>query len=272
MPQAGVARTFRVSRLDPASTGFVCHNPRRMGIGRKIVTSALRAGSKRRNRILLYHRIVDDDIGTLPEASITQSAFAAQLAYLAQHHDVVDLETLIAQRGMRQNMVAITFDDGFEDNLRNAYPLLKKHGMPATVFAVSDYIGTELRFRWAPDERVLDADELRRMDSDGMRIEAHTATHARLSEFDGAALADELQRSKAALEEILGRPVTVLAYPFGQRDDFNDATKRAAREAGYTCALAAYRGTVDGDTDEFSVPRLPSPENFDRFTMRLARY
>ena len=243
-----------------------------MGIGRKIVTSALRAGSKRRNRILLYHRVVDDNVVTLPEASISRSAFAAQLAYLAQHHDVVDLETLLAERGTRRNMVAITFDDGFEDNFRNAYPLLKEHGMPATVFAVSDYIGTERRFRWAPEERVLTAAELRQLDAEGMRIEAHTATHARLSELSGDALADELQRSKSALEQVLGRPVRILAYPFGERGDFNDETKRAAREAGYAYALAAYRGTVDAATDEFSVPRLPSPENFDRFAMRMARY
>jgi peptidoglycan/xylan/chitin deacetylase (PgdA/CDA1 family) len=144
--------------------------------------------------------------------------------------------------------------------------------MPATVFVVSDFIGTELRFRWAPDERVLNADELREMDAGGMRIEAHTATHARLSELSGDALADELERSKAALEEILGRPVRGLAYPYGERDDFNEATRRAACEAGYTHALAAYRGTVDADTDPFGVPRLPGNQDFDRFAMRLARY
>ena len=79
-------------------------------------------------------------------------------------------------------------------------------------------------------------------------------------------------RSKEALEQILGRPVRILAYPYGEIGDFNDETKRAAREAGYAYALAAYRGTVDGETDAFSVPRLPSPEDFDRFAMRLARY
>jgi len=243
-----------------------------MGMGRRLVTAVLRPRSRSRNRILLYHRVVDDSVVPLPEASITRGAFKAQLDYLARHHDVVELETLIAERGTRGNMVAITFDDGFEDNLRNAHPLLKQHGMPATVFAVSDYIGTERRFRWAPDERVLDADELRKLDADGMRIGAHTASHARLSDLKGDALVDELARSKAMLEEMLGRPVNVLAYPFGERDDFNERTKAGARAAGYTCALAAYRGTVDGDTDPFAIPRLPSPENFDRFTMRLARY
>jgi hypothetical protein len=66
--------------------------------------------------------------------------------------------------------------------------------------------------------------------------------------------------------------VSALAYPFGERDDFNASTQHAARDAGYTCALAACLGTVDRDTDPFAVPRLPCPENFDRFTMRLARY
>ena len=151
---------------------------------RRLITPAVRVGSKQRNRIPLYHRIVDDGTAPLPEASITCRAFAAQLDYLARHHEVVPLEALLEGRGDRRNMVAITFDDAFEDNLRNAWPLLRERGMAATVFAVSDYVGGDRRFDWAPDERILTGDELRMLDSGGMRVEAHTATHARLSELD----------------------------------------------------------------------------------------
>ena len=239
---------------------------------RRLITPAVRVGSKRRNRILLYHRVVDDGAAALPEASITCGAFAAQLDYLARHHEVVPLEALLEGRGNRRNLVAITFDDAFEDNLRNAWPLLRERGMPATVFAVSDYVGGERRFPWAPDERILTADELRTLDREGMRVEAHTASHARLSELDRAGAADEMRRCKDALAETLGREVSLLAYPYGERTDFNATTQEVARECGFTAALAAYRGVVNGATDLFAVPRIPTNENFDRFTLRLARY
>jgi len=239
---------------------------------RRLITPAVRVGSRQRNRILLYHRVVDDGTAPLPEASITCKAFAAQLDYLARHYEVVPLEALLEGRGDRRNMVAITFDDAFEDNLRNAWPLLRERGMTATVFAVSDYVGSERRFDWAPDARILTADELRTLDGAGMRVEAHTASHARLSQLDRDATAKELGRCKDALAEMLGRDVSLLAYPYGQRADFDATTQRVACECGFTAALAAYRGVVDGATDLFAIPRIPTNENFDRFTLRLARY
>ena len=148
---------------------------------RRLITPAVRVGSKRRNRILLYHRVVDDGAAALPEASITCGAFAAQLDYLARHHEVVPLEALLEGRGNRRNLVAITFDDAFEDNLRNAWPLLRERGMPATVFAVSDYVGGERRFPWAPDVRTLTADDLRTLEREGMRVEAHTADETKVT-------------------------------------------------------------------------------------------
>ena len=239
---------------------------------RRLITPAVRVGSRQRNRILLYHRVVDDGAAPLPEASITCAAFAAQLDYLARYYEVVPLETLLEGRGDRRGMVAITFDDAFEDNLRNAWPLLRERGMAATVFAVSDYVGGDRRFDWAPDERILTADELRMLDVEGMRVEAHTASHARLSELDRDATAKELRRCKDALSEVLGRKVSLLAYPYGQRTDFNATTQQVARECGFTAALAAYRGVVHGATDLFAIPRIPTNQNFDRFTLRLARY
>ena len=237
---------------------------------RRYLTPLLaRARSKRHDRVLLYHRVVDDGTHPLPEASITQTAFARQLDYLARNYEVVPLASIPEARGGR---VAITFDDAFEDNLRNAWPLLCERGMEATVFAVSDYVGTDRRFEWAPDEGVLDAGELRELDRAGMRVEAHTATHARLSELDEAGVRDELERCRAALGEMLGRPVTMLAYPYGERGDFNETTRRVARECGFEYAFAAYRGVVDDRTDPFAIPRIPTNEDLERFAFRLARY
>jgi peptidoglycan/xylan/chitin deacetylase (PgdA/CDA1 family) len=121
-------------------------------------------------------------------------------------------------------------------------------------------------------DRFLTHDELLHMESNGVRIEAHSVSHARLSALERSEMVGELTESKAILQEILGRPVRFLAYPFGERNDFNDVTKEVARDAGYDAAFAAYRGVVNENTDMFAAPRIPTHEDLSRFKMRLARY
>jgi peptidoglycan/xylan/chitin deacetylase (PgdA/CDA1 family) len=109
--------------------------------------------------ILTYHRVVSDDM--LRQDSIQAGmyvrtpTFDTHLAYLCKHFDVVSLETLLELwRASRlddgKSYCVITFDDGWRDNYQQAFPLLKKHRIPATIFLATDYVGTA-RWFW-PDQ------------------------------------------------------------------------------------------------------------------------
>ena len=102
--------------------------------------------ASRRLRILAYHGICDDELARerwVPPYFVTRSAFDAQLAYLKQHACVLPLSEAVARlRGhdLPARAVSITFDDGYANNLYAAYPILKKYGIPATIFLATAYM------------------------------------------------------------------------------------------------------------------------------------
>ncbi len=89
--------------------------------------------------VLAYHSVTDDPAYALPGIRVTPALFARQVAYLARNYAVVDLAEAVemqrAGRPLPDRAVAITFDDGYADNHTHAFPVLRAHGAPATVFA-----------------------------------------------------------------------------------------------------------------------------------------
>ncbi len=85
-------------------------------------------------RILYYHRVNDDGDPFFP--AISTSLFQAEMRYVARHYKVVSLSGLLEhlESGATETALAITFDDGYEDNYTNAFPILQRYGLPATIF------------------------------------------------------------------------------------------------------------------------------------------
>jgi peptidoglycan/xylan/chitin deacetylase (PgdA/CDA1 family) len=93
--------------------------------------------------ILTFHRVNDDDDPFMP--SLPTAVFAGHMAHIARHYRVLTVEDLAARlQGGRvpRNALAITFDDGYRDNLTHAAPILKRLGLPATIFLVTGHIDT----------------------------------------------------------------------------------------------------------------------------------
>jgi hypothetical protein len=130
----------------------------------------------------------------------------------------------------------LTFDDGFKTDYEVAWPILKQYGFPATLFVYTDWVGKAVGADTWP--------MLKEMLAGGLiDVQSHTVTHANLvatarRHDNGARLTKELQQSKRVLAEQLGRPCTIIAYPYGAT---NDAVRQATQEAGYTAGLS-----VDG--------------------------
>jgi len=156
--------------------------------------------------------------------------------------------------------VSVTFDDGFISVLQNAAPELEARQIPWTIFIPSGRLGQKpdwLKHAHpaAREDRVMTADELRKLARDPLvNVASHTVTHANLPDLDSHAAFEELSRSKARLEEIVGRPVNQFSYPFGAR---TPALDQQARAAGYMHIFCSKPDFVPLSTLSFQPSNIP---------------
>ncbi|MCW6511340.1 polysaccharide deacetylase family protein [Lichenifustis flavocetrariae] len=204
-------------------------------------------------RVLFYHRVnayPRERLGPISrEISVTPAAFEQQLRHLASDgwRGISLSEYSAMQTGrvpLDPKAVLITFDDGYEDNLTYAAPLLARYGFPATVFVIAGFLGKTSGAVWPhgdPPEfgRFLDLVGLQSLPANGVQIGSHTLTHPRLTEIDDRARDHELVVARAQLETALAGPVTAFAYPEG---DVDAAVERAVTAAGYDLAFTTVPG------------------------------
>ena len=114
-----------------------------------------RLANRGRVIILMYHRILEDDdvlIASIqPGMYVTRSSFERQMAYVNKYYEITSLEDLTkmwACDGFDRSKAycVVTFDDGWRDNYLNAFDILKKYNIPATIFLATEYIDTGRRF------------------------------------------------------------------------------------------------------------------------------
>ncbi len=220
--------------------------------GMKAALGALGSMQKKgsaRARILTYHSIGHRRY----EMNVTPEAFAAQMAWLASNQTVISLES-VAEGG---SGVALTFDDGYRDNLINALPILEHYGFPATVLVVSGCLGATLPREKEPESGTLmSPDELREAASRGLTIGGHTRSHPRLSTLTPERQMEEIAGCKADLEDILEAPIRTFAYPYGSALDYDAESVAAVRRAGFDLAFSNRYGPVHAADGPFTFRRI----------------
>jgi peptidoglycan/xylan/chitin deacetylase (PgdA/CDA1 family) len=220
--------------------------------------------------MLMYHAVLPGKAHPDWPWTVSMQRFREQLDFLAAAGYATPTmgELVAAPAGARTGRTAvITFDDGYVDNLAASEELLKR-GMRATWFIVTGSIGREPAWPadGRPAGRLLNADELRAMQANGMEIGSHTVNHVRLTDCDDARLMQELADSKATLEDLLGRAVDSFAYPYGAWDA---RCAEAVRQTGYTGACTTRTGWALRDATPYQLRRLTvsntdSPGSFAR--------
>lgn len=202
--------------------------------------------------ILMYHYIrvnpvASDTIGY--GLSITPPLFAAHMAFLADRGfraiTMRELEPYVGTGKVPdEKSVVVTLDDGYRDAYTEAWPVLKRHGFAATIYMVSGLV---------ENSRYLTARQLRELNAAGIEIGGHSASHADLTALGAARLRAEVADSRAALERILGGPVTSFCYPAGKN---SPAVLEAVRAAGYTSATTVQPGIFRGREERLAIPRV----------------
>ena len=196
--------------------------------------------------VLNYHQ-VDDSRTSL---AIPIEDFDAQMAYLVDNGYIAItpdalLSAMEGEFELPPKPVLITFDDGYTDNYTNAFPILQKYDLRATIFIITAFVGREGYMTW---------DELREMEEYGITMQSHTMNHIALENLPDDGLRVELLDSKRMLEEQLGHSVDFLAYPTGT---YNLHIAAIAKDVGYKGAFTIKYGNVDLGSNLFAMERVP---------------
>jgi peptidoglycan/xylan/chitin deacetylase (PgdA/CDA1 family) len=155
--------------------------------------------------------------------------------------------------------VVLTFDDGYAGVAEHAWPELLARGWPATLYACSGKLASGSAFPWDLERApLLTAAEVAAVAREGLGIGSHTVSHRWLPGLAPDEVESELRDSKAALETLLGQPVTGLAYPMG---GWTPAIARAARTAGYRYAVTVDRGRERRADRPYAVRRAFAPDH-----------
>ncbi len=209
--------------------------------------------------ILLYHHVSDD---TPKSTSISPELFAQHLAYLNKHHHVMALpdaiEKLKAKAPLPDRTVIITFDDGYENILLNAHPLLTKYHFPYTIFINPEVIGKQ--------RNQLTWEQVKRMQQEGATFANHTLDHMHLlnrkaDEGETEWLErvwDNIEQAEQAIKHQTGRSFNYLAFPFGE---YNQRLAEKLAAEGYT-GFAQYSGAISSNSDFSALPRFPAAGNY----------
>lgn len=168
--------------------------------------------------IILYH-----DIDGKGAFSITSKQLREQFAYFRDLGiTVVPLSDLIDRlenpRPYDGRVIVITFDDGYKNMYLKLLPIVKEFGYPVTLFVYTDFVNDK-------GKKAIHWDELREMQRNGIDIQCHTKSHPdlpKLLENDTPESREkvykELYLSRIYIESKLGKPVDLIAFPYGRYD------------------------------------------------------
>lgn len=213
--------------------------------------------------VLNYHQVEDNTNNPL---ALSVKDFEKQMAYLSEKgYTAITADQLYAylyhKGSLPPKPVLITFDDGYADNYTNAYPIMKKHGLTAIIFLITDVVGHDAWY--------MNWEQVKEMQQAGFQFGSHTLSHMPLAEVSPEEATHQLVKSKEGIEWRLETPVRYLAYPGGS---YNQQVKEAVTAAGYQAAFTVDFGRVNHDSDALALERVPilkSRWTFVDFYLRL---
>lgn len=246
--------------------------------------------------VFMYHHVAPnkgDMITVMPEVFEAQMRLVRDNGYRTLSLDEVYdfVKGGIKPKG---KCVAVTFDDGYLDNYKHAFPVLKKYGIKAAIFLVTDWVdkATEIaKNKDAPtapspthkdakmlikrgeyDKAVITWPMAREMSAEtGGAVEfySHTATHCNCDAVAFNALAHNLRSSKETIERELVRPCPYLCWPKGR---FNQSSVEIAANAGFKALFTTRHGVTRPGADALAIQRIPVKDGANWFKTRLMIY
>jgi len=201
--------------------------------------------------VVFYHKIdYPAPDAPLRGAYTPPPRFARQMAFLKKKGTVfytaAELITYLREHGsFPPNGLAVTFDDGWRDNFENAFPILQRYGIKATIFLVSSCIG-EVSTKAVSDgegaRAHLTRAQILEMSNHGIEFGSHSVNHRLLHQLSLPEVKFEVEESQGQIADLLGKPCQTFAYPAGF---LTEEVKGIVAQAGYLSAFSTIYGPTD---------------------------
>lgn len=180
--------------------------------------------------VLCYHGVTDYD----------RSRFSRQIASISQKVLTLSCISSGEPRLSKSPKVVLTFDDAFENLVRNVIPVINEYQVPISIYVVTGCMGSKPV--WLKDskhrdefETLMSASKIKELSKNSLiSFGIHTHTHPKLTDISTAAIHKEIKISKCILEDLLNQEVSALAFPHGE---FNSTVLKIALSHGLTQLL-----------------------------------
>jgi len=213
--------------------------------------------------VLMYHSIAYNDVFF----TVRPGEFEKQINYLKDNgYYIISLTELVnileSNESLPKKTVILTFDDGYQDNYTNAFPILKKHNFPATIFLITGLIGQKINNSQNISLKALNWNEIQEMHNSGLiDFQSHTVNHQESNK-------EEIVNSKKEIEERLNKKCKFFAYPRGL---YNNEIIDILKENKFKAARTVENGKVKKGDDLFKLKRISinSTTSFIQFKSNL---
>jgi peptidoglycan/xylan/chitin deacetylase (PgdA/CDA1 family) len=204
--------------------------------------------------VVMYHRFGEQK---LPATNITLEQFEAHIDILKSgRYTVLPLPEIAAKlrkgEALPDRTVGISIDDAYRSTFTEAWPRLKKAGLPFTLFVSTDHVDRKLT-------DMMTWDQIRALVKDGVTIGHHTASHLHMVDQNDARNQRDIEQASAQFRKELGFVPELFAYPYGEA---SLATIRLIKKAGFTAAFGQHSGAMDRTADFFYLPRFAMNETY----------
>lgn len=208
--------------------------------------------------VLIYHKIDEPTSDVKIRGAYTSPRrFAKQIAYLLKagfsfYHASEMIDYFRNNGTFPKKGLAVSFDDGWKDNYKNAFPILKSFGIKATIFLVPSCIGKSTDQVTADGEgprEHLSKEDIIQMSRNGIEFGSHSMNHKLFNQISREEIESEVAESKKEIEALVQKSCTIFAYPAGF---YNDDAISALKQNGYIGAFT----TVYGSDEETNLDAL----------------
>lgn len=203
-------------------------------------------------KAVMYHLIMEEPYSIYEALFVRPGDFSAELDALNEEgYTYLFADEFEKTQG---KSIALTFDDGYEDNYTTMFPILKEHGAKATVFLITDMLDTD---------GYLTTEQVKEMAASGyVRFGSHTVNHYELASQKDETVEYQLSKSKEIIESITGTPCRSMAYPAGSHN--KSVMDIASKYFDY-----AYTTKSPNSVTEYSkmnIPRVYAARSLNRYS------